>query len=45
MAGVVSLPMLRLAAQKHVVYLIYFHDLAKTQNNKARMNSPPKNLV
>jgi hypothetical protein len=45
MAEVIALPMLRLVAQKHVVYLIYFHGLARTQNNKGRMNSPPKNLV
>ena len=44
-AEVIVLPSLCLVAQKHDVYLIYFHDLAKTQSNKERMNNLPRNQV
>jgi hypothetical protein len=44
MAGVIAPSIHRLAAYRHAFYLIYFHGLAKTQNNMGRKNSLPRNL-
>ena len=45
MAEEIFLPIRCLVAQRHAFYLIYFHDLAKIQNNKGWKNNLPKNLV
>jgi hypothetical protein len=34
MAEEIALPIQSLVAHRYAFYLIYFHDLAKTQNNK-----------